>query len=288
MKYGGDWNETDPFALELAREVFSAPWPPGLGLGAALPGPALGWPEENFALEELPSRTSTDSSSQEKPSSPQENGSPRAASSWAETHTGFHIDPLEVREGRLDVPALNRNEAFVLPVLPLVGQTDLHTRAACCLPEHDHPAQVTRSRDCRFLYCCATGGKGRALTYVYAAKTSGEMKIRSEDVYFLWTLRMAVEAGCLVPALNSLPPLAEGAGENTRMVYDGLAGYLAVRRLTRWPFEFEFTKSFVADWCGITLDAARAGIESIRDRQIIEMVGVAPNRAYLYRVGGSK
>lgn len=290
MKFGAGWDETDPEALELARDVFSAPWAPRWVPGAkasTVQRPPQEKPQEN-ALGESPLR---DSSPEE--SSPKENGSPRAASSGAESMTAFQIDPAEIAAGRLDVAALNRNEAFAQAVLPLLGQTDLNAPAPCCLPGHSGTAAVIRSSDGRYLCCCQCGGKPKpcSLTDAYAAKTSGQWKRRSGSAYFLWTLRMAAHAGCLVPAQVALRPLLVGPRENARKVYEGLAGYLAVRYLTDLPPAFTFTRSFVADWCDLSLDAARTAIETLRKAHIIEKVGettIGDRAAYLYRVAGSK
>jgi hypothetical protein len=101
---------------------------------------------------------------------------------------------------------------------------------------------------------------------------------------------MAADAGCLTLLPVSLRPLPEEADLNTRLVYEGLRLYLSLRALTRLPPLFTFTRSFVAGWCGISIDQARAGISGLREAHIIQRVGetrVSGRATCLDRVGGS-
>jgi hypothetical protein len=281
VKHGPGWYDTDPEALRLAEEVFSEPWPPGLGLGA-LTGPARTASPKESALEELPL---TANSPQE--SFPQDN-SPRASSSWEENGSGFTLGPAVIANGQLDVKALNADEQFIRAVGPLLGVAGLHASAPCCLPGGNGNATFTRSKRNHYLYTCPChgGGKGRSVTDAYAAKTSGRIKRRTGDVYFIWTIRLLAAAGAVVPSNPWLPSLPTDADESTITVYDGLVLFLGLRALTAFPPEFTFSRSFAMDWCQLAEDPARAGIEAIREAKIIEKVGVTDKRAYLYRIGG--
>jgi hypothetical protein len=285
--YGPGWDDTDPEAVRLAREVFSDP--EDRQEAGMLTGPAQSSPQE-IPLEELPGELQGELPNRTlKANSPKENFPLESGSSRAACPGTFQIDLGEIAEGRLDLRALNGNEDFVRAVLPLVGQTDLDTPAPCCLPGHTHTAAVVRSGDGRYLYCCS-GQKGCSLTDAYAAKISGARRTWSPEVFFLWTLRMAADAGCITPLPVILRPLPDEANRNTRLVYEGLRLHLSLRGLTSLPPLFAFAQSFVAGWCGITIDQARAGIGALRAARIIEKVSettVNGHPAWLYRVGGS-
>jgi hypothetical protein len=299
VKFSGDWDETDPFALELAREMFSSAFPALRGPGARS-GPAQPSPQKNFALEELPSRTSTASSP--KKNSPQENGSPRPSSPRGDIGTTYKLSPSYLVQGRLNITALNRDEDLARNVLPLFGQTDLDTPATCCLPGHSRSGWVTRAKDQRFVYICdCQGDTGyRSLTETYASIVSGRAappspgktgkreKLHRETAHFLWTRRLLSEVGAVLPDQVALLPLPTNADNNTAVVYDGLRLFLGLRAGTDLPEKFPFTRRFVADWCGLSMDAAREGLEGIRKAHIIEKVSeteIGGRKVNIYMVG---
>lgn len=284
MRFGPGWYETDPRDVALGEEVFSAPFPLGLGLGA-LPGLARTASPKESSLGELPLTAGFP-----KESFPKETSSPRASSPWVESRPGFQIDTAEIREGRFDPKALNVNAGCIRAVLPLLGQTDLGTPAPCCLPGGTGTASITRSKRGHYLYSCPChgNGKGRSVTDAYAAKISGNVKLRTGDVYFIWTIRLLAKIGAVVPHKPPLPPLPDDADASTIKVYEGLGLLIGLRALTAFPPEFTFSRSFVMDWCQLAEDAARAGIEALREALIIEKVGetkVGRHPANLYRVG---
>ncbi len=101
-------------------------------------------------------------------------------------------------------------------------------------------------------------------------------------------MRLAIEAGALEARPVYLPPLLNPI-PNTLAVYEGLRLLVQVRLLTDPPDEpFTFARRFVADWCGLSLDGSRAGIEALRAAGVLEKVGEIPcgeHAAWAYAVG---
>ena len=311
MKYGPGSDETDPEALRIAFEVFSAP--PALREPGALPRPArpaspTETPQEEPLEEpraepvaepqaEALSRTSPASSSKEKGSSRGPGAHHRASRAL------YKINPALIVQGQLQVAAVNRDDSFGRAVAQLFGVGELDALGSCCLPGHSGQGRVTRAKDGRFVYVCGcTSDDGyRALTGTYMSTISGRVaepakgknakreKLQKETGYFIWTRRLLFELGAVVPDYPALLPLPADADESTIKVYEGLGLLLGLRAGTDLPEEFLFSRPFVMDWCQLPEDAARAGIEALRNAHIIEMTGVTKvggRKAYLYRVGG--
>jgi hypothetical protein len=255
---------------------------PRLGLGARTrPGRTAS--PKGSSLEEPPLTAGFP-----KKSFPKESNSPRASSPWEKKNGSvFTIDPAEIADGLLDVKALMAEERFIRRVLPVFGFTRLDAFAPCCLAGGTGDAHLTLSKRGQYLYCCPChgNGRGRSVTDAYAAKISGRIKMRTGEVYFLWTVRLWAEIGAVCPIQPWLPPLPQDADESTIKVYEGLALFLGVRALTAFPSEFTYSRSFVMDWCQLSEDKARARIEALREAQIIVKVGVHHSGAYLYLVG---
>ncbi len=71
----------------------------------------------------------------------------------------------------------------------------------------------------------------------------------------------------------------------------GLALLLRIRQLTaqRNEDEFTFARTFASEWCGVTRDQARYGIEGLIRLEVLVKVGeiriTAKRAATLYRLG---
>jgi hypothetical protein len=203
-----------------------------------------------------------------------------------------------------------RDEGFALAVARLWGLDGLDAGGSCCLPGHTGAGRVIRAKDNQYVYTCdCTSDDGyRSLTDTYMSAVSGRIarplpktpeiknpkreKLQTETTLVLWTRKLLSELGAIVPDYRALPSLPADANESTRAVYEGLRLFLGLRVGTVLGEEFTFTRQFVADWCGISLEAARAGLEAIRAAHIIEETGkkVIIERsglpATLYRIGG--
>jgi hypothetical protein len=133
----------------------------------------------------------------------------------------------------------------------------------------------------------------RTLTEVYVTRLTSIPRERSRSEYVRWKVRMAIEAGAVDAPPVDLPPLTNPT-RTTLAVYKGLRLLVQARLLTDPPGEpFTFARRFAAEWCGVSLDGARAGTEAMRAAGILQEVGEEPSvpcpnghLAWAYVVGG--
>jgi hypothetical protein len=166
-------------------------------------------------------------------------------------------------------------------------------RFRCVLPAHaaDGVARVVLRKSGRVVYGCDCDCDEieRSLTEVYATRLAGIPRKRGKPEYVRWKVRLALEAGVLVPPLVSIPALPLEATEYARRIYDGLRLFVAVRALTDAPGEpFTFARSFAAEWCGVDREQAKSGIKSLVNMGLLVKVGSVPIGRYqanLYVIG---
>lgn len=159
----------------------------------------------------------------------------------------------------------------------------------CLLPGHakDGTARV-EIRPTRVVYVCDCDNIERSLTEVYVTRLTGIPRKRTKREYVLWKVRLAVEAGALIPPRVTLPPLPANATEYAHAVYSGLRLFVTVRALTDPGEPFTFTRRFAAEWCGLNYEQANAGTKSLIRAGVLVNVGTVPSgkhHANLYTVG---
>lgn len=146
-------------------------------------------------------------------------------------------------------------------------------------------------RENRVVYVCDCDEFERTLIEVYARRMAEIPRAGrlSKGEFVCWKVRLVLEAGVLDSPLVALPPLPADATKYALRVHEGLRLFVAVRTLTDKPGKpFPFARSFAAEWCGLGLEQANAGIKSLVRAGVLVKVGsvpAGPYKANLYVVG---
>lgn len=143
----------------------------------------------------------------------------------------------------------------------------------CVLPDHDHLAKVHwyAEKGC-WRYACVAASMG--LNEVRAAQ-AGRPRITGLEAA-RWNERLDYEAGLRKPRAVALT-VPDDASRAAKAIGHGLELYLGLRDERFSKYEpFVFSHAFRMSYCDVTAEASRRGMDELRARGLIVIVGKRP------------
>jgi len=101
------------------------------------------------------------------------------------------------------------------------------------------------------------------VTEVYAAVRSGRVQKLREMVHAVWSRRLLIELGLVMPILIPDPPMLERMRRSTQAVWQGFSLLVSTRWCHTHGEPVPYTWQFAADWSGVSKTAAGRALREL-------------------------
>ncbi len=158
------------------------------------------------------------------------------------------------------------------------GRPAVTDRNVSCLlhpPDHKPSARFTVGNDGAYLHRCFHDGASYKLGTLYALVVGqakpGEM---SHIATLIWKARMLADLGLLDTPTLPFAPAPENVPPAFLSVYEQVKLLFALRSMTTVGIEGPLVPEFLASWCGIAIEVAKAARDYMDSAGLIRRVGM--------------